>query len=85
MSDHRYSSHLSFEAAQLIVGLSRRQQVVVLDLADQIARHPSQIGDYQTSDANGRVIENLLLEGYLFTYWIDHGSREVRITEILSV
>jgi hypothetical protein len=73
------------EAAQFVIGLPRRRQVIVLELADQIARHPFQIGDYHSIDANGRTIENLLLEGYLFTYWIDHGSREVRITEILAV
>jgi len=31
------------------------------------------------------VIENLLLGAYLFTYWVDHGAREVRITEIVKV
>ena len=85
MLERRYQSHLSIEAAQFIVGLPKRRQLIVLDLADQIARHPFQIGDYRAEDANGRVTDNLLLEGYLFTYWIDHASREVRISKILAV
>ncbi|MEI6107528.1 MAG: hypothetical protein WCR49_11000 [Opitutae bacterium] len=80
-----YRSHLSLEAAAFLVSLPKRQQKRVLDLADQIAQHPFQIGDYQTMDAEGRVVENLLLEKLLFSYWTDHASREVRITEIIKV
>lgn len=80
-----YESHLSREAVAFVMGLSKKKQRLVLDLADQIALHPSQIGDYQTTDAVGRPIENLRLEGYLFSYWVDHASREVRISEILRL
>ena len=86
MSDlRRYESHLSHEAVAFVVGLSRKRQRLVLDLADQIARQPSKIGDYQSVDAVGRPIENLRLEGYLFSYWVDHASREVRISEIVRL
>lgn len=80
-----YGSHLSLDAAVFLGTLPKRKQRLVLDLAEQIARQPFQIGDYRTSDANGRMLENLLLHGFLFTYWVDHASREVRITEILKV
>ena len=80
-----YESHLSREAAAFIIALSKRRQKQVLDLADQIAAHPFQIGDYQNTDANGRVIEHLLVDGYLFAFWIDHTSCEVRITEVVRV
>lgn len=80
-----YRSHLSLEAAAFLVSLPKRQQKRVLNLADQIARQPFQIGDYQTVDAEGRDVENLLLEIFLFSYWTDHASREVRITEIIKV
>ncbi len=85
MPERRYQSHLSSEATKFIIELPRRRQRLVLDLADQIARQPFQISDYRTADASGRAVENLLTEGYLFTYWIDHASREVRITEIVAV
>jgi hypothetical protein len=78
-----YESHLSSRAAAFVISLSKRRQRIVLDLADQIAGQPFEAGDYQMLDSTGRNIENLLLEDYLFTYWVDHASREVRITEIV--
>ena len=80
-----YQSHLSLEAVVFVVALSKRKQKVVLDLADQIAAHPFKIGDYQTADATGRVVENLLIESFLFSYWVDHAACEVRISEIIRV
>ncbi|HRG56870.1 MAG TPA: hypothetical protein PLG56_12565 [Lacunisphaera sp.] len=80
-----YRSHLSLEAAAFLVSLPRRQQKRVLDLADQIARQPFQIGDYQTADAEDRDVENLLLDEFLFSFWVDHATREVRISEIIKV
>ena len=80
-----YESHLSREAVAAVVALSKKRQRLVLDLADQIALQPFQIGDYQTVDAVGRPVENLRLEGYLFSYWVDHASREVRISDIVRI
>lgn len=79
-----HESHLSSQAA-FLVGLPRRQQRQVLDLADQIALHPFQISDYRTADAAGHELDNLLLDEFLFTYWLDHAVKEVRITEIIKV
>ncbi len=80
-----YQSHLSREAVTFVVGLSKKKQRRVLDLADQIARQPFQISDYQTVDADGRTIENLKIDGYLFSFWVDHASREVRISDIVRL
>lgn len=85
MPDGGYQSHLALEAVAFVVALPRREQRRVLDLADQIAKQPFGIGDYRTVDAEGRTVENLLLENYHFSFWTDHGSREVRITEIIRV
>jgi hypothetical protein len=85
MADIGYESHLSLNAVAFILALPKRRQRLLLDVADQIARHPFEIGDYQTVDAAGRMIENLRLEGHLFSFWVDHGSREVRITEIVRL
>jgi len=42
MSDlKRYESNLSREAVAFVMGLPKRRQRMVLDLADQIARQPS--------------------------------------------
>ena len=80
-----YTSYLSREAVATISLPPKRKQRLVLDLADQIARQPFQIGDYATEDAVGRRVENLLLEGFLFSFWVDHAVCEVRITEIVRV
>jgi hypothetical protein len=80
-----YSSHLSLEAASFVVSLPRRKQKVVLDFAELIARQPFSLGDYQTRDSVGHTVENLLLEEYLFSYWVDHATREIRISEIIRV
>lgn len=85
MPEPRYESHLSLEAVAFVAALPKRKQRLVLGLAAQIARHPLRIGDYALPDATGRQIENLLLEGYLFSFWVDHGAREVRISEIVRV
>ena len=86
MPEHgSYDSHLSREAVAFVVGLSKKRQRLVLGLADQIARQPFQIGDYRSVDAAGRPIESLRLEGYLFSFWVDHASREVRISEIVRL
>jgi hypothetical protein len=80
-----YRSHLSLEAMAFVVALSRRRQRSVLNLADRIARRPFKLGDYRTGDATGRKVESLLIEGYLFSFWVDHASCEVRIIEIIRV
>ena len=80
-----YESYLSREAVAFVALLPKRQQRLVLNLADQIAKQPFQIGDYPTVDAAGRRIENLLLDGFLFSFWVDHAGREVRISEIVKV
>jgi len=85
MAELGYTSHLSLPAAAMVAGLARRKQRRVLDLADQLARQPFEIGDFRTDDAVGHVVENLLIDGFLFTFWVDHAVREVRITEIIKV
>lgn len=58
---------------------------MLFDLADQIARHPFQIGEDRIADAASRTVENIVLEGYHLSFWVDHASREVRISEIVRI
>ncbi len=73
------------EAVAFVLALPKQKQLKVIDLAERIAGSPELISDYQTTDAKGRPIENLLLEEFLYTFWIDHASREVQIVDILKV
>ncbi len=80
-----YTCYLSAEAVSFVVGLPKQRQWKVIDLVERIAAFPGFISDYQTMDTQGRSIDNLLLEEFLFTYWVDHASMEVQVTEILKV
>ncbi|WP_404423640.1 hypothetical protein [Nibricoccus sp. IMCC34717] len=80
-----YSSHLSSEAVAVFSTLTKREQRKVLDYAERLARHPFGVSDYQSTDSQGRALDNLLIDRYVFVYWLDHASREVRIIEIVLV
>ena len=80
-----YSAHLASDAVAFVVASSKSEQRKILDLADRLAEHPFNVGDYQSTDASGRMIETLLADRYLFTFWVDHAAKEVRITEIVRV
>lgn len=80
-----YTSHLSAEAVAFVVSLTKRKQTKVLDFAERIAEQPVQIGDFTSVDAVGHSIENLLMDEFLFSFWVDHAVKEVRIVEIIAV
>jgi hypothetical protein len=47
-----------------------------------LCRRPSQPGDYRERDDTGRLVDVVLIEGVIVTFWVDHAVREVRITFI---
>ncbi len=69
-------------AADFLVQLPKRRRQRVLALARQLATHPHIRCDYALPDESGRQIEHLMIEDYVFAYWLDHAVREVRITDI---
>jgi len=69
-------------ATEFILSLSSRRQRQVMRLVHQLARYPLVESDYRLPDAEGREIEHLLVEDFVFSYWVDHASRLVLITEI---
>ncbi len=80
-----YGCFLSAEAATFLLSLPRQRQKKVIDLVERIAAPPGLVSDYQTTESKDRPIENLLMEEFLFTYWIDQPSKEVQVTDILEV
>lgn len=80
-----YSAVFSNESANFIVSLSRRKQIKVLDISDRIGDWPEGISDVTFIDATNHTIHSVLIDEFLFNYWIDHSSCEVRITEIIVV
>ena len=85
MPSSGYTSHFSSEAVATILHLPGRKRFKVLDIADRIAAHPIRIGDYPSTDSTGRKVQNLMVDEFLFTYWIDDAAKQVRITEIVVV
>ena len=60
--------------------LPRRQRERLLDVFRQLANHPFTHGDYQDSDARGRLLEVLLfVQQFLITWHADHAAKQVRV------
>jgi hypothetical protein len=51
-------------------------------VARKLAEHPFVRSDYRIPDEGGREIEHLMIEDYVFAYWLDHATKEVRIADI---
>jgi hypothetical protein len=77
-----YRPVFSAESAEFILRLSRRNRRRVMDIAYQLATDPFLRSDYTVVDADGRPIEHLRCEGFVFMYWVDHAVQLVMITEI---
>jgi mRNA-degrading endonuclease RelE of RelBE toxin-antitoxin system len=77
-----YRPVFSEGAADFLLQLPKSRQRKVIALARQLAEHPVMLSDYRLTDETGREIEHLLIDDYVFAYWVDHGEREVRLTDI---
>lgn len=77
-----YRPVLFDRAAEFIVGLPRRRQRRALESIAKMAQHPFVPSDFVTIDADGRTIDHLLIGDLAVSYWIDHSTRLVMITEI---
>ena len=69
-------------AAEFILSLPKRRQRRVVDRACELARYRLVKSDYHLVDAAGHKIEHLLVDGFVFSYWVDDASKLVMITEI---
>lgn len=47
-----------------------------------MAANPHVRSDYVLTDDSGRPIDHLLIEDFVIGYWLDHGTREIRIVDI---
>jgi hypothetical protein len=82
---HPYEPVLSSKAAAFLVALSKARQRKLIGLLDQLADHPSQIGDYFEPDESGREVQFILVRDLLIAFWADHAVRELRIVDIEEV
>ena len=77
-----YRPSFSDLAAEFILSLSLRRQRAVMTRCYELARYPFLECDYRLIDADGRMIEHLLIDGMVFSYWVDHSLKLVMIIEI---
>lgn len=82
MAEAGYQPVFTEEAAEFLLQLPKRRQRQATHLVRQLAAHPHVRSDYALRDETGRDIEHLLIEDYVFAYWLDHAARELRIVGI---
>ena len=80
-----YEPVFSAKAWEILLACSRRRQARIARLAYALADYPYRVSDYQTADSIGRPVENLRMEGFIFTYWPDHGVKELRIVDLVEL
>ena len=85
MPQLEYEPVFSAKAWEVLLASSRRRQTTIARLAYTLGDFPFRVGDYQTQDSTGRPLENLRLQGLLFTYWADHGACELRIVDLVEL
>ena len=78
----KYRPSFSDLAAEFILSLPKRRQRKVMDRAYELARDPFLESDYRLEDATGRTVEHILVDGVVFSFWVDHPARLVMISEI---
>ena len=78
----KYRPSFSDLAAEFILSVPKRRQRKIMQRAYELARYPFLESDYQLVESDGRTVEHLLIEGVVFSDWVDHGARLVMITEI---
>ncbi|HXC02521.1 MAG TPA: hypothetical protein VNU49_07690 [Opitutaceae bacterium] len=65
--------------------MPRAEQQRLATACRLLASMPHSEGDYTTTDHTGRVLQNLLIDDWVLTYWADDAVKELRITEVVQV
>lgn len=78
----RYRPIFSDAAVDFFTTLSRRRQRKLMDRARELASDPFVVPDLQRLDEDDREIGDILIDDFLFSYWVDHPAKVVMIVEI---
>lgn len=82
MGKSAYVPVFAERAAEFLLQLPKRRQRQVVELSKQLAAQPHVRTDYSLPDESGRPIEHLMIDDYVFSYWLDHAVLEIRIVDI---
>lgn len=77
-----YEVFLRSEAISALRALPLRHRKLVSSFIDQLAADPFAEGDYQNSDASGRMLSIKVVGSSAITYWADHAVKEIKILDI---
>lgn len=84
-SRHDFEPVFSAKALEAFVQLSKARQRKVAKIAYQLAAPPFGRPDYETKDSVGRTLSNVVVGGYLLTYWLDRSPMELRIVDLVEL
>lgn len=80
-----YEAVFASIAVEFFASLTKRRQRKVLDRASELMSGPFLVPDFTSRDATGREISHLLVDDFIFDYWVDHAARQVVVTRIEDV
>ena len=78
----KYRPIFSESAVTFFVGQPKRRQRKLLDRAHELAADPFLVPDFSGPDETGRIVSHLLVDGFIFDYWVDDAMQAVLIVEI---
>jgi hypothetical protein len=81
----RYQPVFSDSAVSFVTALPRRRQTKLLDRARELAADPFVAPDLRRVDDDGREIGEILIDDFLFSYWVDHPAKIVMIVDVEDV
>jgi len=76
---------LSEAASEYAFRLPPAEQKRLARILRLLASDPNRSGDYLTTGEDGRIMQNLLVEDWVVTYWADHAVKELRVAEAVQV
>lgn len=69
-------------AAHVVLGSAKRLRQQILVELEMLAREPFVAPDLVETGSSGRTFSIRVRERIIFTYWVDHAVREVRVIRI---
>ena len=77
-----YEVVFAAHAVEFFLGLTKRRQRKLLDRSRELAIDPSLVPDFRSADSIGRTISHLVVDDFIFDFWVDHAARQVIVTGI---
>ena len=81
----RYRPVFSDSAIEVFATVSRRRQQMILDRARELAADPFVVPDLSRVDDDGHEIGDILIDEFLFSFWVDHAAKVVMIVDLEDV